>query len=323
MKEIPITSLMSRDVELVSRNTPLHSVIQHMQSRHHSCCLIGDNGKPVGIVTERDLVRAMDVLLETPSLCEQPVTNFMTTPVHTIQNDQSLFDVLVISRAERVRHLPVVDASDTIVGIVTQTDLADAHFHVIELQHTHIERAIKDRTEELQTANLELQSLAMEDVLLGIGNRRAMEVDMKHTHSLAMRYQRPYTVALIDVDHFKAYNDYYGHLAGDKALQRVTRVIQKVIRKSDRLYRYGGEEFLLLLPDTTTGGARTLAKRLVETLHASRLPHEDSQYGVVTISAGLADYRHNDPDCKTWEAVTHSADQALYQAKETGRNRVA
>lgn len=323
MKEIPIKNLMTCDAELLPRTTPLHQVIHAMRSRRQSCCLIGENGKPAGIVTERDLVQVMEDLLENPSLSEKPASEYMAAPVHTIQSDQSLFDALVISKAERIRHLPVVDSCDRILGVVTQTDLANAHFHVIEMQHALIERAIEDRTEELLTANRELQSLSMEDALLGIGNRRAMEVDMEHTHSLAVRYEHPYTVALIDIDHFKSYNDCYGHQAGDRALQQVTGVIQRMIRKSDRLYRYGGEEFLLLLPDTTSSGAQILAKRLVEALHTSRLPHKESQYSVVTMSAGLADYRAGDNNCDTWEAIVHNADQALYQAKEAGRNRVA
>lgn len=145
----------------------------------------------------------METLLENPLLGNAPVARYMTTPVHTVQGDQSLCDALVISQAECVRYLPVVDNQVRILGIVTQTDLTNAHFRVIEMQHTLRERAIEDRTEELLVANRELQSLSMGDTLLGIGNRRAMEVPMEHRHSLAMRHQRPYTVALIDIDHFK------------------------------------------------------------------------------------------------------------------------
>jgi diguanylate cyclase (GGDEF)-like protein len=303
--------------------TPLRQVINTMQSKRQSCCLIGENGKPAGIVTERDLVQVMVELLKNPTLGEQPVSRYMTTPLHSIQIDQSLFDALVISRAERIRHLPVIDANDRLLGVVTQTDLVHAHFHVIEIQHTLIERAIQDRTDELLTANRELQSLSMEDALLCIGNRRAMEVELEHTHSLAMRYERQYSIALFDIDHFKSYNDCYGHLAGDRALQQVTGIIQKMIRKSDRLYRYGGEEFLLLLPDTTCDSAHAQVTRLVEALHTSMLPHRGSRYNVVTMSAGVADYRAGDVSRDSWEAVVHAADQALYQAKEAGRNRVA
>jgi diguanylate cyclase (GGDEF)-like protein len=147
---------------------------------------------------------------------------------------------------------------------------------------------------------------------------------MEHTHSLATRHQRSYVVVLLDVDHFKSYNDHYGHMAGDNALQQVTAVIRSVIRKSDRLYRYGGEEFLLLLPDTLACGARTLTRRLVEKLYAAGLEHVMSSYRVVTISAGLAEYRKDAASRpENWQDIVHKADQALYQAKEKGRNRVA
>ena len=178
MKEIPITELMSHNVELVTPDTSLRTVMHYMHTRGHSCCLIGEDNSPAGIVTERDLVQVMESLIENPDLAEQPVAGYMAAPPHTVQSDQSLFDALVISHAEKVRHLPVVDGDNRLVGIVTHTDLAHAHFHVIELQRTLIDRAIRDRTEELEVANRELESLSMEDALLGIGNRRAMEVDM-------------------------------------------------------------------------------------------------------------------------------------------------
>ena len=324
MKEIPITELMSHDVELVTPDTPLRTVIHNMRSRGHSCCLIGEHHSPAGIVTERDLVKAMKSLIDNPALADQPVSAYMTAPPHTVRSDQSLFDALVISHAEKVRHLPVVDDDDKLAGIVTHTDLAHAHFHVIELQRTLIDRAIRDGTEVLVVANRELESLSMEDALLGIGNRRAMEVDMEHTHSLSTRHQRSYVVALLDVDHFKTYNDHYGHMAGDTALQQVTAIILSGIRRSDRLYRYGGEEFLLLLPDTAATGARSLTRRLLEKLHSAGLEHIMSPCKVITVSAGLSEYRQSATSRQlAWKDIVRQADQALYQAKQKGRNRVA
>ncbi|MFQ5644427.1 MAG: diguanylate cyclase [Thiogranum sp.] len=324
MKEIAVTDLMTRDIELVAPDTPLREIIQEMHNNRHSCTLIGKGGTPDGIITERDLVQALQKLIDEPALAGQPASSFMSHPPHTVQQDQSLFDALVISRAEKVRHLPVVDKEQRLVGLLTQTDLTQAHFRVTEMQQAIIERAIRNRTEELLNANRELESLCMEDALLGIGNRRSMEVDMEHTHSLARRYERPYTVALLDIDYFKHYNDHYGHQAGDRALQKVAEIIGSAIRKSDRLYRYGGEELLLLLPDTTADGGIVLARRLVENLFNAGIPHCKSPYGVVTISAGLVDNRQgaNIADID-WQEVVHRADRSLYQAKHLGRNRVA
>ena len=324
MKETPVTELMSRAIELVAPATPLRDIISRMQNRRHSCILIGTDGIPAGIITERDLVCVLERILKDPGLADHPAEEIMSPRPHTILYDQSLFDALAIARAEKVRHLPVVDNQQKLVGLLTQTDLTRAYFHIIELQRNAIEKAIENRTEELRIANRELESLCMEDALLGIGNRRAMEADMNHTHSLAVRYQRPYCVALLDVDFFKRYNDHYGHQAGDRALQQATAVVKETIRQSDRLYRYGGEEFLLLLPDTSLQGGEILIGRLLQALQQAATPHCKSPYGVLTMSAGLVDLQHDaDNDTPHWEDVVHRADQALYRAKNMGRNRVA
>jgi len=324
LTQIPIRELMTRNVELLAPGTPLHNVVRIMQSDRHSCVVLGENGVPAGIITERDLVCVLERILDEPGLAEEPVSNFMSTPPCTVNAEQTLFDVLVIARADGVRHLPVVDSKQMLVGLITQTDLARAHFQLIEQQQQLIEQAIQERTEQLVAANTELQSLSMEDGLLRIGNRRAMEVDMEHTHARAVRYHQPYTVVLLDVDYFKAYNDNYGHLAGDDALKQTATIVKNLIRKSDRVYRYGGEEILLLLPDTNPGGAEILTQRILKRLQDTAITHCKSPYGVVTMSAGIARYKlEQQESISGWRDIVQQADQRMYHAKETGRNRVA
>ncbi|VAW72944.1 hypothetical protein MNBD_GAMMA15-340 [hydrothermal vent metagenome] len=325
MTQIPIHELMTHGVELLAPDTPLHEIVRAMQSTRHSCAVLGKNGVPTGIITERDLVDVLQRIFDEPGLAEEPVSNFMSTPPCTVHDDQMLFDTLVIARAEGVRHLPVVDSNQKLVGIITQTDLAQAHFQSIEHQQQLIEHAIQERTEQLVAANAALQSLSMEDGLLHIGNRRAMEVDMEHTHARAVRYQQPYTVVLLDVDYFKAYNDEYGHLAGDEALKHTATTVKESIRKSDRVYRYGGEELLLVLPDVNSGGGELLTQRILNKLQNTAIPHSKSPYGVITMSAGIArcNLKQQDSISDDWRDIVHLADQRLYHAKETGRNRVA
>lgn len=117
MKEIPITDLMTSAVELVDPETPLREVIRHMHSSRHSCTLIGEDKIPMGIITERDLVGVFNRALSEPALVESAARQFMTSPPHTVANTQSLFDALVIARAEQVRHLPVVDRLERLVGL--------------------------------------------------------------------------------------------------------------------------------------------------------------------------------------------------------------
>ena len=288
MKEIPITDLMTPDVEPIAPETPIREVIHLMYSRRQSCAVIGRDRVPLGVITERDLVGLLDRSLDSPAACNCTAESIMSAPPHTLAENQSLFDALVISRAERVRHLPVVDAKQQLIGLVTYSNLAEAHFHVVERQQHEIERAVADRTEALRETNEELLRMSMEDGLLGIGNRRSMEVDVDHTHQLSERYQRTYSVVLLDIDHFKRYNDQYGHPAGDECLKKVANYLKASVRGVDRLYRYGGEEFLLLLPDTDFKGANKLSERLLKRLFEKGIPHETSPYRVVTVSAGIA-----------------------------------
>ena len=323
MREIPLSDVMTPEVELIEPDTLVREVIHRMHMYRHSCALVGRNGVPEGIITERDLVKLLDRIIEDPGLADRPADSIMSSPLHTVSISQSLFDALVISRAERVRHLPVVDADQKLTGVVTYTDLANAHFHVIELQRDAIEHAVESRTEELREANQALSKLSLEDALLGIGNRRSMEVDLEHTHAVAARYRYSYAVVLMDIDYFKKYNDFYGHPAGDMCLKAVSDFISSAIRGSDRLYRYGGEEFLLLLPETGESDARALCQHLVTGLQRLELPHCRSPHHVVTVSAGIATAAGaRDTECG-WRTVVEQADGALYKAKSCGRNQVA
>ena len=227
---------------------------------------------------------------------------------------------MVISRAEKIRHLPVIDNDEHIVGLVTHTDLANAHFRVIDLQSQMIKDAVAAKTTELSLLNDKLQTLSTEDHLMKIGNRRSMEVDLARTHASSVRYEHPYSVLLMDIDFFKLYNDHYGHLAGDEALKSVADVLKENIRDSDRLYRYGGEELLLVLPNTNVSQADKVARKLLSSLVKCSIPHEKSVHKVLTISCGGACMLSNDDAIKSWEDLVKQADSNLYKAKNSGRN---
>lgn len=172
----------------------------------------------------------------------------------------------------------------------------------------------------MQQANEQLKSLSLVDALTGLGNRRAMEVDLEHTHSQALRYNRSYSVALFDVDHFKLYNDSYGHKAGDSALRTISDHLQKSIRTCDRLYRYGGEEILLIMPETTLYGALILADRILASLAGLKIPHEKSSHNFITLSCGVACQMEVN-GYSNWEGLVDLADRGLYSSKNNGRNR--
>jgi diguanylate cyclase (GGDEF)-like protein len=301
-------------------DTSLGEAAEHMVATSSSCMIVGCDRHLMGIITERDLARVLVASQHELGHLTGKVTSYMSSPVVTVNHNETLYEALVVARTERVRNLPVVDDDDQLVGIVTDRDLANAHFHVIEVQSGIIERAIAKETRELLQANQELQAMSMEDHLLDIGNRRAMEVDLIHTHTVYERFGRPYGVVLIDVDYFKGYNDSYGHQAGDAALKQVAQLIKSELRAHDRLYRFGGEELLVLVPAADAANAGRCAQRLVDGLAARKLANAASPFGKITASAGTA-IVNSGCGLQSWKQVVELADRALYKAKTGGRNR--
>jgi diguanylate cyclase (GGDEF)-like protein len=172
-----------------------------------------------------------------------------------------------------------------------------------------------------------LRASALTDGLTGLANRRRFDQDLRVECERARRGHESLAQLLIDVDHFKRYNDRYGHVAGDACLRAVAGAIRDCIRRpADLAARYGGEEFAVLLPQTDAAGAEAMAARIVEAVAALALPHEDSPLGgIVTVSVGWAAARP-DLDARIvqtrGEALTESADRLLYAAKAAGRGRV-
>jgi diguanylate cyclase (GGDEF)-like protein len=133
------------------------------------------------------------------------------------------------------------------------------------------------------------------------------------------RYQHPLTLLLLDIDHFKDYNDKFGHLEGDKVLVRFSQIIKTCLRTNDSAYRYGGEEFTVILPETAGEEARTVAQRIRAALEAEPFSPRDGEVVTVTISIGLTEY-HPKEELSTF---IQRADQAMYRSKRSGRNKVS
>ena len=172
---------------------------------------------------------------------------------------------------------------------------------------------------ELDDARNSLLQSAMTDALTGVWNRRRLEEDVPRIHALAVRRGRPYSIALCDIDHFKDYNDALGHQEGDGVLKAVASTAAASLRISDSIYRYGGEEFLVVLVDEGPGALATVGERLRSRIEAMGVAHPTAPTGVVTMSIGMASLDVGRDDA---EDLIRRADAALYRAKAEGRNRV-
>ena len=177
---------------------------------------------------------------------------------------------------------------------------------VLAVYRSHIER--------LHTEYEVMANLAYTDTLTSLPNRRRLYEDVYRLIALAERYGQEFCVCLFDLDHFKRLNDTHGHLVGDQVLQEVAQVARLHLRATDLFGRWGGEEFVVLLPQTRLNDAQTALERVRLALHTIALPNVHA----VTASFGIAAYLPGD----TRESLLHRADQALYLAKATGRNRI-
>jgi diguanylate cyclase (GGDEF)-like protein len=235
----------------------------------------------------------------------------MTRPIHALKDGAALIGQGALD------HRISVTTGDEL------EDLADSFNQMAaQLQESYalLERKVEERTSALTESNRKLELLSATDALTGIANRRRFDEVLALEWSRATRTGQPLTLAMLDIDWFKLYNDHYGHQAGDTCLQRVAHVISSSIcRGADLVARYGGEEFVFIAPATPAETALDLAEKLCEEFRSLALTHEKSSYGCVTVSIGVASMipavEQNSND------LIEAADQAMYRAKALGRNR--
>ena len=297
-----LRELMSPITITHSASEPLNSVLNAIAERHYSCAIVCEYEKPIGIITERDIVR---IAARGGINCEVTVGELMTNDPICVSADTELLEALDLCESRSLRHLPIVDKTQRLIGVVTQTDLVKAHVATLEA------------SDQLKDQNKKLHILSVEDPLTGLPNRRAMEIDLKHAAAVSQRQSSPYSVALIDIDFFKPYNDHYGHQAGDAAIVMVAEILRGNLRTSDKIFRYGGEEFLFLMPLTPLEGAAIATQRICDKIATCNFPHEVSELGFLSVSIGVASSYTTD-----WERAIEDADAALYDAKDGGRNQI-
>jgi diguanylate cyclase (GGDEF)-like protein len=179
----------------------------------------------------------------------------------------------------------------------------------------------KRAEQKLQEAYNAVEALAITDALTGLANRRRFDQYLAIEWRRSMRDRQPLSLLMLDVDKFKTYNDTYGHQRGDSCLKQIAEACMDVVsRPGDLVARFGGEEFVVILPNTENQGAILVAEEICEALRNRRLPHSGNLAGIVTISAGCATlipkFGRHAPD------LIEMADKALYRAKFKGRNQV-
>ena len=183
-----------------------------------------------------------------------------------------------------------------------------------------LKRVLKERdlTQERVRMMEKLQKLAITDGLTKLHNSRSFYSQIEVEVDRFNRYKHPLSLLLLDIDHFKDYNDTYGHLEGDKVLVKISQIIRSCLRKLDTAYRYGGEEFTVILPETTCEEAQNVAERIRNAVKAEKFDPDPSNDITITISIGVTQYSPEEE----LSAFIQRADKAMYSSKQNGRNKV-
>ena len=299
-----------------------HDLFSGLQlGRHGSMALIRDNGIMVmrqpydPAVIGRDISKA------------STFRRFKMAPEGSFSDKSTIDGVRRLYYFKHLRNLPLMimvaqAESDIYAAWKRRTIVIGALMATFALAFVGLASILAAQLRRRMRAESELALLARIDGLTGLNNRRTLGEILEQEWRRARRTRSVFSLLFVDVDRFKAFNDRYGHQAGDDALAAVARCIGENLRRpADSAARYGGEEFLVVLPDTAQQGALAIAENIRAAISALGIEHEASEFGCVTASIGAAAWTPDtDGDIS---AVIRAADRALYDAKMTGRNKVA
>lgn len=301
---------LSKRAKWLNKDIKTIDVLKDMTSGRYESVIIVENFKPLGIFTTKDVVK----IIKQNSDLELPISSYMSSPVESINKNSTVKEALLFLKEKHYKRVVVVDDESKIAGIISQKEL-------ISLSYSKWAMLIKNHHEELSRINDSLlnkskkyEAMAATDSLTGLYNRGKF-LEIFDSSFLTMK-ERGNSMSLViaDIDHFKMINDTYGHNSGDEVLVSIANEFQKRLRNIDVVCRWGGEEFVILLPATTIENGFDLAEKLRAHIEALGL-HKEIK---ATVSFGVTQvYDYDDIN-----SVVERADKALYEAKKSGRNMV-
>ncbi len=303
--------LISSYLKRASSHISTKEVIALMDDNIYDCVILFEGKKAVGIITTKDVVKLFG---ESKDL-ELPISTYMTSPLQTVKHTTTIAQSLKFIQEQNFKRLIIEDYDGNIVGQITQEELVGRIY-------SKWADFMRDETLHLSSANSLLQSKAMQleqlatvDKLTSLYNRVKFEQKIKEEMSRVQRYKsEPFSIVLFDVDNFKHINDTYGHITGDIVLQRIAGVVKTTIRTTDLACRWGGEEFVIIYPHTNISQALEASEKIRGLIYKLKFDVIKN----VSCSFGVAQFEADD----TMQSLLARADQAMYQAKKGGKNRV-
>jgi diguanylate cyclase len=298
-------------VNVLENDTTLDIIKLMKFKKIDSVIIVDEERAPTGIFTTKDFLN----ILQGNKDLSLPIKEYMTSPLQTVNENAKISEVLDFIKERQFKRVVVSNDSGKIIGVITQNE-------ILRLLNNKWMELIKERGEELSKINEKLikntsslEESASKDYLTNLYNRRKFNTVINYEISQIKRHkQRNLSIILLDIDDFKAINDTYGHDIGDKVLIDIAKILQISSRDSDIISRWGGEEFVIALPETSIERGLIVAEKIRKSIEYFIFP-EDIQ---ITSSLGIAQFHTTDD----FDSLFKRADDALLRAKRYGKNKI-
>ena len=308
----PISEILfSSCIKQASVVTPASEVARMMESILYDCVIVGEYERAVGIVTTKDMMH----LLGNDEDLDRPISEYMSSPLETVRYDVSIKDALDFIQKKHFKRLIVTNFDNKVIGQITQEEIVAKVYSRWADNMRDNDTQLREVNKLLKARATKYEELSTVDNLTRIFNRPKFELELRNEIKRVNRYNtETFSLVFFDIDYFKSINDRFGHLEGDHVLRSIAKLIESNIRSTDILARWGGEEFVIIMPLTSIEVAKEVTEKFRKIISST----EFDVVGNITCSFGISKFVKED----SAQSVIHRADQAMYNAKKNGRNRV-
>jgi len=301
---------LGRRMKWVDKNAKIISLLEDMVNNLYDNVVIVENLKPIGIFTTKDIMS----LVKNDVDLNIEIQKHMSSPVQSINKHFSIREALTFLKEKQFKRVIVVDDDGTLSGIISQKELITLTYSKWSSLMKEYQDELREINNKLKSKNIEYENLASTDALTGLYNRHKFTQLYLSSYASMIQRHNQMSLILIDIDHFKKVNDIFGHNIGDKTLVEVSKMLLGVLRGVDIVCRWGGEEFIILLPTADLEDAILIAKKIQNSLSEVKI----DKVGSITASFGVSEVKEGEE----MQDAINRADKALYLAKKEGRDCV-
>jgi diguanylate cyclase (GGDEF)-like protein len=300
---------MSKPIHKVSKDIKTSLVLKEMADGDFDSVIVIENNKPVGIITTKDIMN----LLKTTADLELEVGEYMTSPIETLNEHSTIKDAIAFMKRKHFKRIVVTDENEEIIALILQRELISLSYNKWAMLMKEYSDELSQINDLLEKKSKKYEQMASTDQLTGLYNRYKFTEVFISAYQTMVQRDNDLSLIIIDIDHFKKINDTYGHNVGDSVLVTVADILIDHLRNVDVICRWGGEEFAILLPTASVQNATTLAEKIRIAISQYNMGNDFN----VTASFGITKVNQGDK----LESVIKRADDALYEAKNLGRNQ--